>query len=107
MSEFTLTENDYAELKSLTLDELKYGREEILDDLDATIDENDVRPTPLLQESIEEMHTWLKAYDNEIAKRTVITTPLCRGCKEGALNQLGHIGPNGCLEEPGLDICPY
>jgi len=107
MSEFTLTENDYAYLKSLSIDELKSGMDEVLDDLEAFIDENNISPGQLIQEIIEEARVWLKAYEDEIAKRTVITTPECRGCKEGALNQLGHIGPNGCLEEPGLEICPY
>ena len=103
MTENILTENDYAEIKALTMDELKAGREEILDDLELFIDENNVSPGQIIQEIIEEARAWLKAYEDEIAKRTVITTPECRGCKEGALNQLGHIGPNGCLEEPGFE----
>ena len=103
MSEFTLTDNDYADIKAFSLDELKFGREEILDDLYYYREENDIRPTLDLQETIEEACVWLKAYEDEIAKRTVITTPKCQGCKDGALNQLGHIGPNGCLDDPGFE----
>lgn len=103
MSEFTLTKNDYAEIALFSIEELKSGISEILDDLYYYREENDVRPTLSLQGRIEEACLWLKAYEDELAKKTVIITPKCQGCKDGALNQLGHIGPNGCLDDPGFE----
>ena len=105
MSEHRLTENDYTEIKALDTSALKTYITEVADDIEYLTRENDIRPTPALQGQIEEMYVWLKAYRDELATRTVITTPECRGCKDGVLNQQGHYG--GCLEEPGSDFCPY
>ena len=102
---FTLTENDYAEIKALSLESLKEYLKNVIRDLKALIIVFERSPTSDLNDQINEATLWQTAYQAEIDIRTVITTPVCRGCKDGVLNQEGHYG--GCLEEPGFDIFPY
>ena len=102
---FTLTENDYEEIKKLSIELLNEHTKEIILDIDTLIIAYQHTPTPELNEQITEAKAWLKAYEDEIVKRTAITTPVCQGCVDGVLNQQGHYG--GCLQEPGFEVFPY
>jgi hypothetical protein len=97
-----LTNNDYKELSTYTLDQLiGYYNElnNVLVDLlneynKLTILEKDNQ----LSEDILETQKWLFAYNTEINSRYPQKTITCNGCSENQPNQQAHFG--GCLPDP-------
>jgi len=103
-----ISANDYEEIKKFTLDELK----------DHIIDVKQAREGAILcsqdaqgerlefiLESIKEYSAWILAYENELIIRSAIGTPpmrpVCHGCEEGQLNQMGHYG--GCIPDSDFE----
>jgi len=100
-----ISDYDYAEVKTFTLEELqKYLK---------TCEENHVCYSQHIEtlegeqkdaslEILKEYEEWIRVYKNEITLRLCIKTPplkpVCYGCEQGYLNQMGHYG--GCLPDP-------
>ena len=100
-----LSESDYAELKSYTLEQLEKYREELREKLVVTASSaNNLTQgqSNIVNQEIDELCAWINAYSNEITFRNQIHTPptkkRCIGCEEGHLNQQGHYG--GCIDDP-------
>ena len=64
-----LTEDDYAEIRSLSTEELKVAIDEVSNDLFNFIEENDIRPTVNLDIQIKDATAWLDAYKRELTLR--------------------------------------
>jgi hypothetical protein len=102
-----ISANDYAEIKKFTLDELKDNIDDVKQARDgAILCSQDAQGERLMfiLDSIKEYSAWIIAYENELMIRLAITTPpmspVCHGCREGVLNQMGHYG--GCIPDPEI-----
>lgn len=100
-----ISDNDRAEIKKFTLDELKDNIVDVKEARDgAILCSQDAQGERLefILESIKEYSAWIIVYENELMIRTAIRTPpfkpVCHGCQEGQLNQMGHYG--GCIPDP-------
>ena len=60
-----LTDDDYAEIRSLSTEELKVAIDEVSNDLFNFIEENDIRPTVNLDILIKDARAWLDGYKRE------------------------------------------
>ena len=64
-----LTDDDYAEIRSLSTEELKVAIDEVSNDLFNFIEENDIRPTMNLDILIKDARSWLDGYKRELTLR--------------------------------------
>ena len=64
-----LTEDEYAEIRSLSTEELKVAIDEVSNDLFNFIEENDIGPTVNLDILIKDATAWLDAYKRELTLR--------------------------------------
>jgi len=102
-----LSERDYAEMKSYSLDQLNNCLKELEEGrtrFTSTIDLLKGEELETAHSCISEIDNWIAAYKDEITLRLSINTPpikpYCIGCDEGVLNQMGHFG--GCLPDPSV-----
>jgi hypothetical protein len=114
-----LTDDDYAEIRNLSIDELKEAIDEVSNDLFNFIEENDIRPTGDLDILIKDARAWLNAYKRELALKTqvklasVMVPPMPMKPAAGGSMPLSYLkvgyaepsasaGSNVLVSEPGL-----
>ena len=100
-----LSEYDYAELKSYTLDQLyEYLTITEHDYIQFNISIRDLKGQELEDAYVclNEYLVWIAEYKKEITFRLSIKTPplkpVCPGCAENQPNQMAHFG--GCVPDP-------
>jgi len=100
-----LSEYDYAELKSYTLEQLyEYLTIAEHDYIQFNISIRDLKGQELEDAYVclNEYRVWIAEYKKEIILRHSIKTPplkpVCPGCAENQPNQIAHFG--GCIPDP-------
>jgi hypothetical protein len=100
-----ISEYDYAEVKTFTMEELQKYLETCLENrecFEGHIETLEGQEKLEALETIKEYDAWIDAYRSEITNRLSVKTPplkqACYGCEQGYLNQMGHYG--GCIPDP-------